>query len=284
VLYPAPVCQTGVLHLTFAFDPILVAVGPFQLGWHGIFTVLALVVALGLADRLAQQRGLPLDGVHAVATWGIVGGFLGARLFHVADHLDFYAQQPLLIPAVWEGGIAVYGAFIGGLAGGGIAAWRMRQPTWPLLDLAAPAMLVGQAIGRLGCLANGDAWGAPAPDCAVCVTIRYVHPNDLLPDLMRGVPTLAYPLYEMAAVLGLLGALWLLRGRLEPRAGATFLVASIGYAVIRFGLTFLRQETIVLWGLQEAQVVALVTGFVSVAVLAWRITQQTDAARVVVKA
>ena len=120
---------------------------------------------------------------------------------------------------VWEGGIAVYGAFIGGIIGGGIAAWRDHLDPWPLLDIAAPSMLVGQAIGRLGCLANGDAWGSDATGCPLCLAIRYTNPNDLLPAELRGVPTYAYPVYELVAEVILLGILWLLRDWLRVRPG-----------------------------------------------------------------
>src|SRR6267378_892828 len=123
--------------LTFAFDPVIAQWGPFQLGWHGLFTALAVLVALWLAGRLAMQRGIPSEVVYGVAGWGVVGGLIGARLFHVADHLQYYLENPLLIPAIWEGGIAVYGAFIGGLVGGGIAAWRSHLDPWPLLDVSA---------------------------------------------------------------------------------------------------------------------------------------------------
>ena len=104
--------------LTFAFDPVIAQLGPFQLGWHGIFTAIAVLVAVWLAGRLAPQRGIPTEVVYAIAGWGVAGGLIGARLFQVADHLSYYQQNPLLIPAIWEGGIAVYGAFIGGLVGG----------------------------------------------------------------------------------------------------------------------------------------------------------------------
>jgi len=184
---------------TFAFDPLIAQLGPFQLGWHGIFTALAVVGALWLAGRLAVRQGISSDVVYGIGGWGVVGGIIGARLFHVADHLTFYLDNPLLIPAVWEGGIAVYGAFIGGLIGGGVAAWRAHLDPWPLLDIAAPCMLVGQAIGRLGCLCNGDAWGANATGCPVCLAIRYTNQNDLLPADLKGVPTYAYPVYEIAA-------------------------------------------------------------------------------------
>jgi phosphatidylglycerol:prolipoprotein diacylglycerol transferase len=255
---------------TFAFDPIIAQLGPFQLGWHGIFTAVAVVAAIWLAGYLGVRRGIPQDIVYGVAGWGVVGGIVGARLFHVADHLDFYLANPMLIPMVWEGGIAVYGAFIGGIIGGGIAAWRDRLDPWPLLDIAAPAMLVGQAIGRLGCLANGDAWGSDATGCPLCLAIRYTNPNDLLPAELRGVPTYAYPVYELVAELILLGVLWLLRDWLRVRPGLTFLLSAIGYAVIRFVLTYYRQETVIIWGLQEAQVIALVTGLLAAVLIVWR--------------
>jgi phosphatidylglycerol:prolipoprotein diacylglycerol transferase len=256
--------------IDISFDPIIAQLGPFQLGWHAVFTTLAVIIGVWLAGRLAQRRGISTELVSGIATWAVVGGVIGARLFHVLDHLPFYLENPLLIPAVWEGGIAVYGAFIGGLVAGCIAAWRARADAWQLLDIAAPAILVGQAIGRCGCLANGDAWGADATGCPLCLAIRYTHQNDLLPAALKGVPTYAYPVYEMAAELLLLAGLWLFREQLRQRPGLTFLAGSIGYGVIRFVLTFLRQEPVVLVGLQEAQVIAVVTCMLAVSVLVWR--------------
>jgi phosphatidylglycerol:prolipoprotein diacylglycerol transferase len=267
-----------VITWTFSFDPIIAQLGPFQLGWHGIFTAVAVAVAIWFAGYLGLKRGIPQDTVYGIAGWGVVGGIIGARVFHVADHLEFYLANPLLIPMVWEGGIAVYGAFIGGIVGGGIAAWRSHLDPWPLLDIAAPAMLLGQAIGRLGCLSNGDAWGSDATGCQFCIAIRYTNPNALLPADLKGVPTYAYPLYEIVAVVALLGILWLLRDWLRERPGMTFLIASVGYAIIRFGLTFYRQETVIIWGLQEAQVIALVTAAVAIGVGIWRFARRPSAA------
>jgi phosphatidylglycerol:prolipoprotein diacylglycerol transferase len=259
--------------ITFALplDPTIVQLGQFQLSWHGVFTSLAIVVAvwigLGAMQRVAERRGFspaPLDGV---ALWAVAGGVIGARLFFIFDHLSTYLADPLSALAIWQGGIAVYGGFLGGLAGGLLAARRARLPVWPLLDAVAPAMLVGQVIGRLGCLSNGDAWGAPCSGpFGICVV--YSNPGDLLPPELLGVPTHAYPIYEMAAVGVLLLGLWLARRQLAASApGTTFLLAALGYSVIRFGLTAFRQETVLFWGLQEAQVVALVTGAVAVALL-----------------
>src|SRR5581483_5006051 len=252
---------------TFSFDPLLTGLGPFQLGLHGMFTALAIVVAVWLTTRLAERQGLPVEKIENVALWGIFGGVIGARLFHVLDHLSYFAEHPAEIVQVWNGGIAVYGGFIGGVAAGWIEARRMRLPKWRLLDIAAPAMLVGQAIGRLGCLSNGDAWGA-ACNGAPGLCIAYVNPNDLLPDDLRGVPTHAYPIYEIVCEAIILYLLWRFADRLLKRPGQLFLAAALGYALVRFVLTYFRQETIIVAGLQEAQVVALATAVVVAAAYA----------------
>lgn len=111
------------------------------------------------------------------------------------------------------------------------------------------------------------------PGCPFCLAIRYTNQNDLLPADLKGVPTYAYPAYEIVAELILLATLYVFRKQLEKIPGATFLAGAVGYAIIRFGLTYLRQETVIVWGLQEAQVIALVTGVLAIGVMAWRMSQ-----------
>jgi len=245
------------VNLEVGFDPNFVALGPLVLGWHGLFTALAVALAVWLALRRAAAYGLPTDKVGDLAVWSVLGGMVGARIFHVLDHWDQYAARPLEIFAVWQGGIAVYGAFIGGVVTGLFLCQRMGLPKWTMLDVAAPAMLVGQAIGRLGCLSNGDAWGGPCDGAGVLCLI-YSHPNALLPNDLRGVPTHPYPLYEMIAVGFTLAVIWFARRRLTA-PGLIFVVAGLGYAITRFTLTVYRQEAQMAFGLQEAQLIAIAT-------------------------
>ncbi len=255
------------MRIDITFDPILAQIGPLQIGWHGVFTALAVLAGIWLGTRRAERMGFDPEGIGTVAVWGGVGGLVGARLFHVADHLSYYLSRPLEILAIWQGGIAVYGAFLGGLVGGLVAARRSGLAAWPLMDAAAPAMLIGQAIGRLGCLSNGDAWGAPT---GAEWGIVYWHPNDLLPADLIGVATHPYPLYEIAADALVLLAIWAWERRHRPGDGSIFLVTALAYAGIRFVLTFFRQETVLFWGLQEAQVIALATALILLVLLAVR--------------
>lgn len=248
--------------MTIALDPVLARIGPLQLGWHGVLTALAVIVAVQIGVAGAKRRGYPEDGVSRVALWGVLGGLVGARLFHVLDHLPQYLADPLSILAVWEGGIAVYGGFVGGILAGWLAARRAGLASLPLLDAAAPAMLVGQLIGRLGCLVNGDAWGAPT---GAGWGLVYSHPGAFLPPELLGVPTQPYPLYEIVAVALVLVALLIIERRRAPRPGDAFVTAVLGYAAVRYVLTSFRQEEVVFAGLQEAQLVALLTASLAIA-------------------
>ena len=257
--------------MTIGLDPVIARLGPFELGWHGILTLLAVVVGVWLGQRYAARAGLPPERTADVVIAAVVGGIVGARLFHVLDHLPYYAAHPLEALAIWEGGIAVYGAFLGGIAAGLVAARRAAVPIWLGLDAAAVPMLVAQAIGRLGCLSNGDAWGAPT---GAGWGIVYVNANALLPRELLGVPTHPYPLYEIAAVL-LLALVLTIYPRRRPPEGALFLWAALGYGAIRFALSFVRQEPVIVAGLQEAQLVALATAALAAVLLVRRAASGT---------
>src|SRR2546427_2469850 len=109
------------------FDPN-VHLGPITLAWHGIFTAVGIFFGVWLPLRLLRGKISEEDG-WAVATWGVVGGIVGARLVHVIDQLPYYLANPLQILFIWTGGIAIWGAAIGGGLGGFIAAgWRGGSP------------------------------------------------------------------------------------------------------------------------------------------------------------
>jgi phosphatidylglycerol:prolipoprotein diacylglycerol transferase len=255
-------------------DPTFAHLGPLAIGWHGVFTAVALGTAIWLGMRGARRAGFAEDDVGSVVFWAVIGGFVGARLFYYFDHVGQFRERPQDILAIWQGGIAVYGAFIGGVLAGWVRAWQLWLDAWRLLDVAAPAMLVGQAIGRIGCLLNGDAWGEPTGGEWGVV---YTHPDALLPADLIGVPTHPYPLYEIGWDLLVLAGILIVVPR-GSKPGTRFLVAVLGYALGRFILTTVRQEPVLVLGLQEAQVVALITGLVALGALTVRHRMATGTA------
>src|SRR2546426_1057867 len=101
------------------FDPN-VHLGPITLAWHGIFTAVGIFFGVWLPLRLLRGKISEEDG-WGVATWGVVGGIVGARLVHVIDQLPYYLANPLQILFIWTGGLPVLGARIAG-GGGGVFA------------------------------------------------------------------------------------------------------------------------------------------------------------------
>lgn len=249
-------------------DPVIAQLGPFMLRWYGLFFGLAIVAGVWLGLREAHRKGFDVERVQALATWAVLGGLVGARLFHVIDRWELYAANPQRILNVWEGGLAVYGGLVGGLLTGLVYALRHNLAAWKLADAAAPGMILGQAVGRLACIPNGDAYGAPtkAPWAFI-----YTNPKSMAPRELLGVPTHPYAVYELLFDLLLLGLLWRLR-RVFKTDGLLFLTYAGIYMVGRFLLTYFRMEQVVFWGLQQAQVVALLGLPVVLLLVLWRRT------------
>lgn len=248
--------------MTIDIDPVIVHLGPLALGWYGVVVAIAIATGVWLASREARRKGLPVAEVESLALWVVVGGFVGARALHVIDRWDLYAAQPLEIFSIWNGGLAILGAVLGGTLAGALVAWRRGLPVRRLSDAAAPGVVLGQAIGRFACLFTGDALGRPTDGFG----ITYLSPGAMAPRL--GVAYEPVFLYEMVWDLVVFAVLWSLRAR-QRADGQLFAIYLALYAAGKFALTFLRTETVWVAGLQEAQLLALVALALALAWTAW---------------
>lgn len=222
--------------IRIGIPPDLFHFGPFMGTWHSLISLLSILIAVVLIGRWAKQAGLKDDMVSSVAMWAVPGGLIGARLVHVIDKWGFYSANPSQIIAVWNGGIAIYGAIAGGvIVGASYAAWK-GFPVRRLLDISAPGVILAQGIGRIGDLINGEHFSTPTD---LPWGVVYTHPAS--PGFGRP-PTHPAVGYEMLADFALFGVLWLLRGRLRPE-GSLFALYAALYAAIRFPLAFLRLDS-----------------------------------------
>jgi phosphatidylglycerol:prolipoprotein diacylglycerol transferase len=253
------------LQIEIGIDPNIAQIGPFVLAWHGVASLIAIIIGLIMVHREFRRRGMSFDHWDYLVFWTLVGGIVGARLFFVIDHLGYFTRHPLEIFAVQEGGIAIYGAVFGGFVAAAIVTRFYRSSFRQLVDAVVPGLLIAQAVGRIGCALNGDAWGGPTSSPFSFV---YTNPDALLPRDLLGVPTYPYPVYDIAVNLTVFAVVWPLRKRALP-SGALFAIMSALYAVGRFAISFTRQENVWFLGLQEAQVVALVVLAVSCVALVW---------------
>jgi phosphatidylglycerol:prolipoprotein diacylglycerol transferase len=247
-------------------DPNIFTVGSFTMSWHGLFTGLAVLAAVILAVSLSKEKGIRVDDVYSTALWGIVGGIIGARLFHVIDKWGLYRDNLWQALRFWEGGLSLYGALIGGLVFGITYAAIRKLPLGKAVDIAAPAMVLAQAIGRIGCLINGDAYGTPT---SLPWGVIYTNPSAAATTILGEPARHPVPAYEIIYDLIILAILLRLRKRFKKDWMLFLLYASL-YSVGRVLFSIVRgDEAAVLGPLHQAQVISLVIMVVCIPLFIW---------------
>ena len=244
--------------ISIGIDPLLVTLGTFSISWHSLFIVIGVMVAVWFSARLVAKAGLSADMLYSMLAWAIPGGIIGARLVHVVDYWGYYSSNPGAIPAFWMGGVAIWGAILGGVITAIIFA-RVKGVSLPLYgDLAAFGILLAQAIGRIGDIINGEHISTPT---GLPWGVVYTHPSSPSYGLPPTHPAVAY---ELLMDLFIFGILWKLRGRIKP-AGSLFLLYFIFYSTGRFFLSFLRLDSnTVLLSLNQPQWICLLVLTVTV--------------------
>jgi phosphatidylglycerol:prolipoprotein diacylglycerol transferase len=231
-------------------------VGPVQIRFYGIAYLLAFIVGTALATRHLERRGVSRNVGTDIAFWAIVFGLIGARLYYVAQSgWLWYLTHPLHIFAIWEGGMAFFGAIFAALIVLVVMARRHHINFWDVLDAGVLFAAVGQPIGRLGNVMNGEILGPPSD---LPWAIRYTNPASMAPHL--GVAYQPANLYEALGTLLILAALLYLRRRGVPPGiiGLTYLVLYPVSQLILFNWRTDYETPVILWGLKQAQLTALV--------------------------
>ena len=145
-----------------AFDLLGRNIGPLTLHTYGVLLAIAFITGLWVASRQAKGAGLDPARVTDMAVYVLIAGLIGAKVLLVIVEWSYYAHNPRELLSILQSG----GVFYGGLIGAFPVAWwyarRHALPPWRTADVLAPAVAIGQAIGRLGCFAAGCCYGRPA--------------------------------------------------------------------------------------------------------------------------
>jgi phosphatidylglycerol:prolipoprotein diacylglycerol transferase len=248
----------GPIALAFRLPADLPFVGGLSVSirWYGVLIASSMALGLWLATREAARRGESPDDLLKAAELALIGGLVGARLYYVLFNLDYYQTQPWWrIFAVWEGGLAIHGGLIGGLLTGGAYVWAKGLPLLTYLDIVAPSLLLGQAIGRWGNFFNEEAFGGPT-DLPWKLYISEPRRPPAFVDHQFFHPTFLYEsLWNFGAFLLLY---FVLRRRLERGPGALFLAYLGLYSLGRFWVEGLRTDSLMLGSMRVAQLVSVV--------------------------
>ncbi len=265
-----------------------ICLGPLPIRFYGIIIVLGIIVGGFVAAREARYRGENPDRIWDALIWIAIAGIIGARLYHVlstpagcAENVPmcgwpWYSQHPLDALLIWNGGLGIFGAL---LAGGLVVLIYVRRHRLPLaryLDIAAPALLVGQAIGRWGNFVNQELYGPPT-NLPWGILIDAAHRYGAFTDLARyPVETTRFqPDFLYESLLNVIGfiVLMIVARRFQSRLkdGDVFLLYLIWYPANRILVESLRPDAwTVTSGLATAQLVSAALLIAAVGVLVWR--------------
>jgi phosphatidylglycerol---prolipoprotein diacylglyceryl transferase len=240
------------------FDLFGRTVGPLALPTYGLLLVLGMLAGLWVVTRQARKAGLVPETITDMAVYAIIAGLIGAKVLLVVVEWSYYSRNPRELLSIFQSGGVFYGGLLGAIP---VAFWYARRHQldgWKTADVLAPGVVVGQAVGRLGCFMAGCCYGKPA-DVPWAVTFR-----DLYANRNVGTPldTPLHPtqLYESAACFLIFAfLLWM-----APRKrfhGQVVLAYVVLYAVARFIVEMFRGDAVrgfVLGGrLSTSQFIAL---------------------------
>jgi phosphatidylglycerol:prolipoprotein diacylglycerol transferase len=255
-----------------------IQIGSITIYYYGIIIMLGALAAAGLAAYEARRKGQSSDIVWDGLVWVLIGGILGARLWHIltppASMVEagyttmYYLTHPLAAINIRAGGLGIPGAVIGGLLAIYIFARRRNLDFAFWLDIAAPALALGQAIGRWGNFFNQELYGSPS-------TLPWaiqINPENRLPGYEDRTTYHPLFLYESLWNFGIVILLLWLGRKYDDRLfnGDLFLIYLITYPLGRFLLEFLRLDPSQVGGININQTVMLFVALMAAGVLIWR--------------
>jgi phosphatidylglycerol---prolipoprotein diacylglyceryl transferase len=251
--------------------PVLLQLGPVTIYSFGAMMALAFLISGYVVSLELSRKGMDPEDAWSLVLWAAVGGIVGARLLAIIADWQAFTLHP--IASIFSGsGFIWYGGLIGGFVSVTICIVRRSLPWLQVVDCAAPALAMGQAIGRIGCQVAGDGdWGKPT---LLPWGMRY--PNAIVGWSLwlreSGLPpsTLVHPapVYETLAYCTIFCLLWSLRKR-GLRHGSLFWLYLLASSVARFAIEGVRVEPVLAAGLTQAQWIAIPLFTAGLVLLLW---------------
>ncbi len=216
------------------FDPVAIYLGPLAIRWYGLMYLLgfALFILLGrYCIRRRPQAAFTNTMLDDMLFYGVLGVIVGGRLGYVLFyHFGYYLQRPLEIFAVWQGGMAFHGGFLGVITAMALLARKYKLRWLAMTDFIAPLVPLGLGAGRIGNFINAELWGRPTD-----VAWGMIFPH------VDALPRHPSQLYEFALEgLALFALLWIYSSKPRP-VGAVSGMFLLGYGVFRSLAEFFRE-------------------------------------------
>ena len=224
-------------------NPVAFRLGPLSVKWYGIIMATAVLVATLMAIQEGKRRHIMPDDFSDLLLWAIPIGFVCARAYYVIFEWGYFSKYPDEIIAIWNGGIAIYGGLLGGLAVLYVFCKKRNLSIWLMLDIIAPGVLAGQVIGRWGNFMNQEAHGGPT----TLAFLKSLHLPEFIIQQMKIGGIYYQPTFLYESFFDLIGLIIILSLRHKKhlfKQGDVFLTYVLWYSTVRFFVEGLRTDSL----------------------------------------
>jgi len=235
-------------------EPIALKIGPLNIHWYGLIISFALLLGFSFVIYQSKKSVIPTEFFLDFFIIGIPISVIGARIYFVIFNLNYYLSNPYKIIAIWQGGLAIHGAIIGGLLILIYLTRKRKLSFLKIVDILAPAVILGQAIGRWGNFINQEAYGD-------IVSKEFI---SNFPDLIQNQmfiqgnyhhPTFLYE--SMWNIIIFILLIWL-SNQMFSKDGDIFFSYMVGYSIGRFFIEDLRTDSLMFLNFQVAQLISII--------------------------
>lgn len=237
-------------------NSILLDLGFITIRWYAVFIFVGILLGGFLALKEAKRFRIPEDFMINLFFFLIPLALIGARLYYVLFHYDYYSQNWLDIFKVWEGGLAIHGAIIVGLIWIIIYSKKYKVRVSRVTDIICVSLILGQMIGRWGNFMNAEAYG---PEVSLQF-LQNLHLPQFIIDGMYINGAYHHPTFLYESIWCFIGLIILMifRRRKYTKIGQTTCVYLVWYGIGRFLIESLRTDSLMLGNFKMAQIVSIV--------------------------
>ncbi|GLF88960.1 prolipoprotein diacylglyceryl transferase [Bacillus safensis] len=249
-------------------DPIALQLGPISVHWYGVIIGFGTLLGLWLALRECEKRGINKDTFIDLILFAIPIAIICARIYYVSFEWDYYLQHPNEIIKTWHGGIAIHGGLIGAVLTAIVFTKVKKVSFWKIADVAAPSILLAQAIGRWGNFINQEAHG----EAVSRAFLENLHLPEFIINQMYIDGAYYHPTFLYESLWNLAGVVILiLLRRTSMRRGEIFLSYLIWYSIGRFFIEGMRTDSLMLTEhLRIAQMISIAIFAVAILLIFYR--------------
>ncbi|MCF8027123.1 MAG: prolipoprotein diacylglyceryl transferase [Desulfobacteraceae bacterium] len=250
--------------------PVLFEIGPVTVYTYGFFVAAGALAAIVFARSQARRWGIDPDRITDLCFFLVIAAIVGSRLFYVAINGDYFIANSLEVLKIWSGGLVFYGGFVAALMTAVIFIRTHSLPFGLTADIAAMAVPLGHAFGRLGCFFAGCCHGS---QCDLPWAVTFHNAHSLAP---LNTPIHPTQLYSAAANLAIFGLLLLFRSK-RRFEGQLFLYYVLFYGIIRSFIEIFRGDdrgAFLAGVLSVSQVMGLSSAAAALVLMVWMLQKQ----------